>query len=525
MLASIAVSQLKSSVKELAVRGATNLNLRKVRALIKKNPGHLGHIKTAGKGRTKAVIVKDLWKWIDDHEPKDSLETEEGGSYHFNGALSARFPKQFMVKEHYPFAAQILSEYRENGWYKSWEDVEQRVRGFKRTMITDRDRSFAMFVDPGHPDYTFCGTKRLVMPAFDVNERKEDPDNQESDDEDSGASTCMMSFERMEDLMQTNDPRQKQEVPPRSDKIVQLVLQNRRGHWVVFGSGTLFENKYVLTAGHIFFHGRGKKFGKPRTNCQAVIMRHDGVCLGKVKQAWFPSTFSMETIFASATRTQCDLAVCELMNPVAKGMVNNIYPLFVCPREGICKEAQIRIDGYPQFTGPSDPKNRPICRNGYNLRGSNLTNLWGTDGNIRFEGMKRKSLRTDILFSGGTSGAPAFLTLPNGEYLVTQKGSMWGVNRPLLYGVAVNLGGSVTGDNTVCTPINVKSLKFISEAVGHDVANVEGWSPKNAKSAPMMSLKNPKRGANKKKFVEWKAPMMSTDDHNDDKDDGDVKMQ
>lgn len=144
----------------MAVVCANNLKLPEVRALIKKYPSELGHIRTAGKGRTKAVINNDLWKWIDDQQPQIQMndehsEMESDSVCGFNQSLSVRFPKQFMAKEHYPFAQQILSEYRTNRWFQSWEDVEQRVKGFKRTMITDREKCGFCFTDPD-PGHTLC---------------------------------------------------------------------------------------------------------------------------------------------------------------------------------------------------------------------------------------------------------------------------------------------------------------------------------------------------------------------------------
>ena len=145
----------------MAVSGANNLKLREVRALIKKYPSELGHIRTAGKGRTKAAINNDLWKWIDDQEPQYEFndkppETETGDVIEFNGSVSVRFPKRHMAKEHHSFAEQIVAEHRENGWFKSWMDVEQRVKGFKRTMVTDRAKCGFGFADSGDPGHTFC---------------------------------------------------------------------------------------------------------------------------------------------------------------------------------------------------------------------------------------------------------------------------------------------------------------------------------------------------------------------------------
>ena len=42
--------------------------------------------------------------------------------------------------------------------------------------------------------------------------------------------------------------------------------------------------------------------------------------------------------------------------------------------------------------------------------------------------------------------------------------------RPVLVGLAVNLGGTQVGDNTVCTPMIPENLAFISEKAGCDVA-------------------------------------------------------
>ena len=152
--------RLKYKVFGLARSGATKLKLREFRTLKKKYSRELGHIKTAGKGRTKAAIIKELWRWWDDRleSEADNNESdhETGVTYEFNSSVSIRSPKGFMAKKHHSFAQRIVCEYRENGYFKSWSDVEQRLKGFKRIMITDH--SDCSFVFDGPLDDTLCTT-------------------------------------------------------------------------------------------------------------------------------------------------------------------------------------------------------------------------------------------------------------------------------------------------------------------------------------------------------------------------------
>ena len=45
---------------------------------------------------------------------------------------------KFLSEEDLPFGERIASAYKAGGNFADWDDVERRVEGFKRTMMTDR---------------------------------------------------------------------------------------------------------------------------------------------------------------------------------------------------------------------------------------------------------------------------------------------------------------------------------------------------------------------------------------------------
>ena len=70
---SIVMTTLHEKVWRLVAVCAEKLDLRSVRTQIRENRDELDHIKTAGKGRNKAAILKDLMQWLeDDHDQSDA---------------------------------------------------------------------------------------------------------------------------------------------------------------------------------------------------------------------------------------------------------------------------------------------------------------------------------------------------------------------------------------------------------------------------------------------------------------------
>ena len=58
------------------------VKMKAVRAVLNKYPDELGHIKTAGKGRTKEAILQDLQQWLDTIDDEDDGKRQETYFYY-----------------------------------------------------------------------------------------------------------------------------------------------------------------------------------------------------------------------------------------------------------------------------------------------------------------------------------------------------------------------------------------------------------------------------------------------------------
>ena len=144
---------LYHKVQKLVSKRVGGLNLRSVRAVLKKNTRQLGHIKTVGKGRTKAAILEDLELWLDgqpaeypEFVPKQDASTCYNSNYIVSANNGFGLTHTFLADEDQHFVDRIRTECKENGRFVDWGDVERRVKGFQRTMITDRNACIWSFV-------------------------------------------------------------------------------------------------------------------------------------------------------------------------------------------------------------------------------------------------------------------------------------------------------------------------------------------------------------------------------------------
>lgn len=193
------MSDLRAKVRKLIPDNAVNLKLRSVRSLIRRNRAELGHIKTTGKGRNKSAIAKDLEQWLEGIVPEESIDDDVSESEEeidfilkhghsvdaivlFNDLAVGGVMGEYMDKEHRLLGKQITAEYEANGDFKSWDDVEDRVKGFKRTLITERYPCSFEF-SPFIPCSLRCGLiSKRVIPLEDQPEMK---DASESEQEES----------------------------------------------------------------------------------------------------------------------------------------------------------------------------------------------------------------------------------------------------------------------------------------------------------------------------------------------------
>ena len=127
-------------VDELVSVEPNDLDLRAVRSLQKDHSDELGHIKTTGKGRTKAAIIKDLRQWLN-----TEFTPDPDGLYEINDLVSDNLIKVFLVKKHHRFVQKLRREFEKNGWFSDWEDVERRVNGFSKTMVTEHNECWFRF--------------------------------------------------------------------------------------------------------------------------------------------------------------------------------------------------------------------------------------------------------------------------------------------------------------------------------------------------------------------------------------------
>ena len=143
------MDNLCKRLEKLVSVDPTELNLRAVRSLLKKHHNELGHIKTAGKGRNKTAIMKDLKQWLkntkvvtcdqsDDEAQSNPFPNCSESIVPFNWWAHGWLEKLFSKKDK-AFADKIQKEHEENGDFDDWEDVERRVIGFTRSMITNRN--------------------------------------------------------------------------------------------------------------------------------------------------------------------------------------------------------------------------------------------------------------------------------------------------------------------------------------------------------------------------------------------------
>ena len=156
------MDNLCKRLEKLVSVDPTELNLRAVRSLLKKHHNELGHIKTAGKGRNKTAIIKDLKQWLKNtkqmtYDVAASSASESDGVSGFKplpndseiilgfNLLVGGSLIQLLAKKDKVFAERINVEQQKNDDFTSWEDVERRVTGFKRSMITDRNACFFEF--------------------------------------------------------------------------------------------------------------------------------------------------------------------------------------------------------------------------------------------------------------------------------------------------------------------------------------------------------------------------------------------
>ena len=391
------------------------------------------------------------------------FKVDDNNNYAFNLLAAGEIMPAFMAKKDHKYVDPIRAEWYKNGNYMSWDDVEKRVPGFKRQMLTKRNKCSFSFVRFSLSMRCMTGTEQHEVKPIEAPQSGLSWTPHFGTDFNFGKKKSKFSFRCMSeskflDMMQYADPRTPQKVPPRSDKIVMITaysdeaMTRHNGH----GTGCLIDNQHVLTAAHLF----KTEDDAMKSGLKFVIKRYDGKVLGVVKQVAWPSSFSM-TDMANQWQTNIanDLAICTLKKPVSARLVNGIYPVFGVPLEAMTKRRQrITIDGYPEIMKQSGPMN------GRNPKtGKEVFNLYGAHGPITYSGINHNSLQTECFFSHGNSGGPAFLCDRSGRYQTTKTG------RPVLIGVVVNLGGAQVGDSTVCTPMTPSNLAFISGVAGQYV--------------------------------------------------------
>lgn len=64
---------MMEQVQELVSARLNTVKMSEIRAVITEHPNELKHIKTAGKGRTKIAVLRDLEQWLNSPQTADSL--------------------------------------------------------------------------------------------------------------------------------------------------------------------------------------------------------------------------------------------------------------------------------------------------------------------------------------------------------------------------------------------------------------------------------------------------------------------
>ena len=183
------MNALLEKVLQLVSVDVKELDLRSVRAQIKKNSDQLGHIKTTGKGRDKAAIAKDLQQWLEDNTPvRLEILDDDAPDFDFgpsqtpnvcvNHMVALESVSKRLVKKHAHFAKLLKAEFQQNGNFSSWEDMERRVKGFRRAMILDH-KAGTSFRDEilvfGEYPWPFpgdCMIRHVVIPLEEQKEQQ-----------------------------------------------------------------------------------------------------------------------------------------------------------------------------------------------------------------------------------------------------------------------------------------------------------------------------------------------------------------
>eukprot|EP01083_Nonionella_stella_P018072 50532_1 len=483
------------------------ITMKQLREIIKQHRGDIDEfaaIKLSGKGRTKAAIIEDLKRFLKQNpigntvnEPDTEFEIDPNGHYSIN-FLPQYVLKGFVSSEHKIFATKLYQELEQNGDYKDWEDVESRVEGLHRSMFVDgNDCTFNFRPD----NRTFrcvqdwCGYT-YNLPSFVVDDATEFKDSMcfyrssvnmldpnDTSDGDEFEEDCKYDYRcislKRHSQMMRKDPRTKQRVPPRSGNIIYIAAIDENKVLIGHGTGCLIDESHVLTVAHIFKDCKTDAFRK----CYFLIHAYDGTYLGCLQSVTIPTSFTWKKDSFS-TKMGNDIAVGKLL----KSFISPAkYPVFAVSLKKLQNE-YITVDGYPGRVYHKDVNQTP---------NRSCIQLYGVHGQITKSGIGCKSLRSKVFMSQGNSGGPAFLCDNNGKYNVHQNRS------PIIVGIAVNLGGSVTGDNTVCTPMTPWALAFVSNAVGYVVHVVNQWSKNRVMCAMKKIDANIK--AKTRKLAPWKA--------------------
>ena len=74
------------------------------------------------------------------------FKVDDNNNYAFNLLAAGEIMPAFMAKKDHKYVDPIRAEWYKNGNYMSWDDVEKRVPGFKRQMLTKRNKCSFSFV-------------------------------------------------------------------------------------------------------------------------------------------------------------------------------------------------------------------------------------------------------------------------------------------------------------------------------------------------------------------------------------------
>ena len=149
------MTELYKEVNKLARGIGEDFSVDAVRSLQNRYPDQFGHIKTAGKkgsSRPESLSRSGLKIWLKDNFHAAPARIPSGGNHSFNRMAEptkrSKVLTNYLDTKNHSIIPRIHSEYESNGVFRDWDDVEQRVDGFKRTMITESNKECSFHFKP-----------------------------------------------------------------------------------------------------------------------------------------------------------------------------------------------------------------------------------------------------------------------------------------------------------------------------------------------------------------------------------------